>query len=163
MLRNRLLLDITRPSLVKMNFLPTPCNLSIRPTLGVGGEEISNDWAGEWEYSLPRGRSKGFEEGQGAATRDEPLGGRLMAIENQYWDRKAFCFVSLSSFSVLSSFLTETPNTQATVPSPSWKCYHNESSEAQVRRLQRDCLLGRHEPTTNTTLVGFKINIPVNR
>ena len=67
-----------------MNFLPSPFNLSIRPTLGVGREEILDDGAGEWEYSLPRGRSKGFEEGQGAATRDEPLSGRLVGIENQY-------------------------------------------------------------------------------
>ena len=84
MLRNRLPLDITRPSLVKMNFLPSPFNLSIRPTLGVGREEILDDGAGEWEYSLPPGRSKGFEEGQGAATRDESLRGRLVGIENQY-------------------------------------------------------------------------------
>ena len=102
-----------------MNFPFSPFNLNIRPTLGVGGEEILDDGAGEWEYSLPPGRSKGFEEGQGAATRDEPPRGRLVGIENQYWDRKAFCFVSLSSFSVLSSFLTETPNTQATVLSSS--------------------------------------------
>ena len=27
---------------------------------------------------------KGFEEGQGAATRDEPPRGRLVGIENQY-------------------------------------------------------------------------------
>ena len=67
-----------------MNFLPSPFNLSIRPTLGVGGEEILDDGAAKWENSLPRGRSKGFEEGQGAATRDEPLSGRLVGIENQY-------------------------------------------------------------------------------
>ena len=67
-----------------MNFLTSPFNLSIRPTLGVGGEEILDDGAGEWQYSLPRRRSKGFEEGQGAATRDEPLLGRLVGIENQY-------------------------------------------------------------------------------
>ena len=59
-----------------MNFLPSPFR--------VGGEEILDDGAGEWENSLPRGRSKGFEEGQGAATRDEPLRGRLVGIENQY-------------------------------------------------------------------------------
>ena len=29
-----------------MNFLPSPFNLSIRPTLGVGGEEILDDGAG---------------------------------------------------------------------------------------------------------------------
>ena len=47
-----------------MNFLPSPFNLSIRPTLGVGGEEILDDGAAKWEYSLPRGGcSKGFEEG----------------------------------------------------------------------------------------------------
>ena len=67
-----------------MNFLPSPFNLSIRPTLGVGREEILDDGAGEWEYSLPPGRSKGFEEGQGAATRDEPLSVRLVGIANQY-------------------------------------------------------------------------------
>ena len=67
-----------------MNFLPSPFNLSIRPTLGVGREEILDDGAGEWEYSLPPGRFKGFEEGQGAATRDESLRGRLAGIENQY-------------------------------------------------------------------------------
>ena len=65
-----------------MHFLPSPFHLSIRPALGVGGEEILDDGAGEWEYSLPRGRSKGFEEGQGAARRDEPLRGRLLGIEN---------------------------------------------------------------------------------
>ena len=42
-----------------MNFLSSPFNLGIRPTLGVGGEEILDDGAGEWEYSLPRGRSRG--------------------------------------------------------------------------------------------------------
>ena len=67
-----------------MNFLPSPFNLSIRPTLGVEREEILDDGAGECEYSLSRGRSKGFEEGQGAATRDEPLSGRLVGIANQY-------------------------------------------------------------------------------
>ena len=50
----------------------------------MGREEILDDGAGEWEYSLPPGRSKGFEEGQGAATRDEPLSGRLVGIANQY-------------------------------------------------------------------------------
>ena len=47
MLRNRRLLDITKPSLVEMNFLPSPFNLSIRPALGVKGEEILGDGAGE--------------------------------------------------------------------------------------------------------------------
>ena len=59
-----------------MNFLPSPFR--------VGGEEILDDGAGEWENGLPRERSKGYEEGQGAATRDEPLRGRLVGIENQY-------------------------------------------------------------------------------
>ena len=36
-LRNRRLLDITKPSLVEMNFLPSPFNLSIRPALGSEG------------------------------------------------------------------------------------------------------------------------------
>ena len=31
----------------------------------MGGEEILDDGAGEWEYSLPRRRSKGFEGGRG--------------------------------------------------------------------------------------------------
>ena len=65
-----------------MNFLPSPFNLSIRPTLGVGGEEILDDGAAKWEYSLPRGGSKGFEEGQGAATRDQPLRGRLVSLRS---------------------------------------------------------------------------------
>ena len=103
----------------------SPNNLSIRPALGVRGEEILDDGAGECGgYSLRRRRSKGFEGGggRGAATRDEPL--RTSAWEDGEWrlniaDRKAVSFVSLSSFSLLSSFPTKTPNTQATVPSSS--------------------------------------------
>ena len=67
---------------------------------------------------------RGLRGGPGAATRDEPLlkerlRGRLGGIETQYTDRKAFCFVPLSSFSLLSSFPTETPNSQVTVLSSS--------------------------------------------
>ena len=149
MLRNRLLLDITRPSLVKMNFIPTPCNLSIRPTLGVGGEEISNDWAGEWEYSLPRGRSKGFEEGQGAATRDEPPRGRLVGIENQYWDRKAFCF--RFALILFSSLFISHRNTE----------YSGYSPFLQLKMLSQRVVTGTSETIAARLPAGADINRPL--
>ena len=108
--------------LVKLNFLASPFNLSIRPSLGVTREEILDDGKGE-------GYRDSIETESGTVRQFLSFRSLPYRFSPRHFPQKHL-ILRLQSFPPAKKAITESRH-----------IYHGKSSAPrwQVRRLQRDC------------------------